>query len=266
MENAQTKALAPIDEVRGSLQQMESQFRMALPPQIGVEKFTRVVMTALQVSPSLLNCDRRSLFAACVKAAQDGLLPDGREGALVPYGGEVQWIPMVGGILKKVRNSGDLASIASQLIYSNDPFRYWVDDEGEHLTHDPKLFEDRGRLIGTYALAKTKDGHTYIEVMTSAQVQAVKACSKAKTGPWSGSFELEMWRKTVIRRLSKRLPMSTDLEQTISRNDDLYDLSKADEVQPEKGKKIAEMIGQELPKEPEKADWEKEAEKYGIMK
>lgn len=246
---------------------MESQFKMALPQKIGVEKFTRVVMTALQTNPSLLNCDRRSLFGSCVKAAQDGLLPDGREGALVPYGNEVQWIPMVGGILKKVRNSGDLASIASQLIYSNDAFRYWVDDEGEHLTHDPELFEDRGRLIGTYALAKTKDGHTYIEVMTSDQVQAVKNCSKAKNGPWAGSFELEMWRKTVIRRLSKRLPMSTDLEQTISRNDDLYDFNNTGDVQSEKGKKIAEMIASEpAAKLPEKAEWEKDVDKLGIMK
>jgi recombination protein RecT len=235
------KALAPIDEVRGSLVQMESQFKMALPPHVTVERFTRVVMTALQTNSSLLGLDRKSLFASCVKAAQDGLLPDGRQGALVPFKDKVQWMPMVAGILMKVRNSGDLASISAQVIHEKDSFKFWTDDSGEHLTHEPLLFGERGSVIGVYALAKTKDGAIYIEVMTSKQVADVKAVSRASNGPWNGPFEHEMWKKTAIRRLSKRLPMSTDLEQTLRRDDDLYDFNR--EVSQEKGNKLAEMIG-----------------------
>ena len=59
--------------------------------------------------------------------------------------------------------------------------------------------------------------------MTEKQVTDVKNVSRSKdSGPWSGPFAEEMWKKTVIRRLSKRLPMSTDVEDTIRRDDDLF--------------------------------------------
>jgi recombination protein RecT len=51
----------------------------------------------------------------------------------------------------------------------------------------------------------------------------IKNVSRSKdSGPWSGDFQGEMWRKSAIRRLSKRLPMSTDLEQTIRADDEIF--------------------------------------------
>ena len=220
-----SKALQPIDEIRTAINSMTPQFKAALPPQVNAEKFVRVVLTAVQQSPALMQCDRKSLYGAAMKAAQDGLLPDGREAAIVKFGDQAAYMPMIGGILKKIRNSGELSSITSQVVYEKDKFTYHVDLDGEHLKHEPNLFGDRGNPIGVYALAKTKDGGVYIEVMTVEQVMAVKKVSRSKdSGPWAGAFESEMWRKTVLRRLSKRLPMSTDLEGVLRRDDDLYDI------------------------------------------
>jgi hypothetical protein len=47
-----------------------------------------------------------------VKLAQDGLLPDGREAAVVMFGNKAQAMPMIAGILKKVRQSGEVAKSA----------------------------------------------------------------------------------------------------------------------------------------------------------
>lgn len=222
-----SKALAPIDEVRQQLTAMVPQFKMALPAHITPEKFMRVVLTSLQNSPDLLQCDRRSLYGAAMKACQDGLLPDGRESALVKFGDKVQYMPMIGGILKKVRNSGELASITSQVVHEHDKFRYWVDADGEHIEHEPNLFSDRGRMIGVYALAKMKDGAVFVEVMTMADVDAIKSVARSKGGPWSGPFASEMIKKSSLRRLAKRLPMSTDLDQVITRDDEMYDFSQS---------------------------------------
>lgn len=244
-QKTQAPAVKPVDEFRKALGAMEGQFKVALPKQIDPDKFARVVMTAVQQNPALLEAPRPSLFNACMQAAQDGLLPDGRQAALVTFkskedGTLVQYMPMLAGILKKVRNSGELAMITAQIVCEKDKFRYWIDDKGEHVKHEPLLVGDAGGRIGVYALAKTKDGHAYIEFMTVDQVLAVKAVSKAKSGPWQGSFEDEMWRKTVIRRLAKRLPMSTDLEQVIHRDDDMYDFDA--EAKPNKGKKLEAML------------------------
>ncbi len=224
----------PLSQVRTEIVKMEEQFKLALPPQIDPARFTRIVLTAIQQNRDILLADRHTLWNSCMKAAADGLLPDGREAALVTYkikgNPVVQYLPMISGILKKVRNSGELASIASHIIYEKDEFKFWVDELGEHVSHNPNLFaDDRGERLGAYAVARTKDGFTYIEVMNESQIDAVRNVSKAKDfGPWSGPFADEMRRKTVLRRLSKRLPMSSDLEQVINRDDDFYDFTPTD--------------------------------------
>lgn len=215
--------LAPIDEVKKNISVLTPQFKAALPPHVSVEKFVRTVLTAVQTTPALVSANRQSLYSAAMKCASAGLLPDGKEAALVPFGQEVTHIPMVMGLLKQVRNSGELSSITAQLIYANDKFSYKIDSDGEHLEHEPLLFGDRGELLGVYALAKLKDGAVYVEVLTAKQVGDIRNISKAKNGPaWSGAFVSEMWKKSAIRRLCKRLPISTDREAPAldSENDD----------------------------------------------
>lgn len=229
----ETKKITPLQEVRQTMEskEMREQIKMALPAHVPVDKFIRVSVTAISNDPKLLSADRRSFYNACMKAASDGLVPDGKEAALVTFGEQVAYMPMVSGILKKVRNSGELASITSQIVHKNDKFKYWIDSDGEHINHEPLMFDSRGEAIGVYALAKTKDGAVYIEVMDKAQVMSIRGIAKSKT-VWDGAFGPEMWRKSAIRRLAKRLPTSTDLDQVIDRDNDLYDL----EVKPEEQK------------------------------
>jgi recombination protein RecT len=248
-----SKQIAPIDALKKDLQAMQPQFKMALPSHIPVEKFLRVAQTAIQTNPNLVTATRHSLFSACMKLAQQGLLPDGKEAAIVTFKNKqgeniAQDMPMVAGILKKVRNSGELASITSQLVYEKDTFKYWVDADGEHLNHEPNLFGERGKVIGVYALAKTKDGAVYIEVMTADQVKAIKNASRSKdSGPWAGAFEHEMWKKSAIRRLSKRLPMSTDLEVTVTADDNLYDV-QPEQTEPTPEPPPAKVVKKNSPK------------------
>lgn len=217
---------------------MEGEFQAGLPPHMPKERFMRVVLTAVNGNPDLLDADRRSLFEAAMKAAQDGLLPDGREGALVIYNTKiskqnekpekwikkVQWMPMVQGILKKVRNSGELKSISAHVVYEKDKFTYKLGDV-EIIEHEPFLDGDAGKPLMAYAIAWTKDGGIYREVMTIKQVEQVRSVSKAKDGPaWKNWWD-EMAKKVTLRRLSKRLPQSTDLDDLLRRDDDLYDFS-----------------------------------------
>lgn len=217
-----------ITEVRSQFDRMRGEIAAVLPPQVTPEKFMRVALTAIQQNPSLLNGERRSLFAAALKCAQDGLLPDGREAAFVSYGKTVAYLPMAAGVLKKIRNSGELLSLSTNVVKKADTFRYWIDDAGEHITHEPNvLAEDRGETIAAYAIAKTKDGGVYTEVMSRGQVEQVRQVSRAKdSGPWKDWYD-EMARKTVLRRLAKRLPMSTDLVQVLEHDNENYDLRGA---------------------------------------
>jgi recombination protein RecT len=230
-----TNAVAPIEALRGTLTKMQPEFTAALPPQISPDKFIRTTLTAVQMQPELLNADRRSLFGAVMKSAQDGLLPDGREAALVIFrskgGAQVQYMPMIGGILKKLRNSGELASISAQVVYENDQFDYHLGDD-EKIEHKPQLFGERGKPIAVYAIAKTKDGAIYREVMSVEEVERVRSVSRSGNGgPWSQWWG-EMAKKTVIRRLCKRLPSSADLDQMLMHDNENYDLRRTPDATP----------------------------------
>lgn len=220
---------------------LEPQVAAVLPEQITPKKFMRVVMTALVRNPELsaIEC-RRTLLTAAVQAAQDGLLPDGREGAFVifntnvakrgetkRYEPRVQWMPMVAGIRKKIYNSGEVLSLTSQVVFEGDEFKHWTDDAGEHLLHKPNYdAENRGKPKLAYAIARLKGDATVIEVMSAKQIGFVQQSSKSGDfGPWQDWPE-EMWRKTVVKRIAKSLPMDTDIQRALDRDNELYELKR----------------------------------------
>lgn len=221
----------PRDErtiLRNQLTKMAGEFRMALPSHISPEKFQRVIMTAVQQDPDILLADRRTLLMAATKCAQDGLLPDKREAAFVIFNTKIkengqdkwvkaaQYIPMLAGLQKRARNTGQIAGIIAQMVYENDEFIRKPDDFDTPVHHrPPPLGQSRGKPLGAYAIAKLKDGTVVSEVMDADEIAKVAAVSRSRdrngnaVGPWK-DWQDEMWRKTVFRRLSKWLP--TDAE------------------------------------------------------
>ena len=149
---SEPRKLTPIEAFRKEATSMEREFSRALPPHIPTERFMRVVTTAVQTSMAsnsmnLLECNRRSLWQACMKAAQDGLLPDGREGAVIRYRDDAQWVPMVAGIRKKARNSGEISTWDVHCVYKNDAFKLRLGD-APSIDHTYDLSTPRGDLIG----------------------------------------------------------------------------------------------------------------------
>ena len=207
-------------EVRSAIEKMAPQFKAALPAHVPVERFVRTTLTAVQTNPQLMQADRRTLFAAATKAAQMGLMPDGREGAIVTFKDQAQWMPMVAGIMKLVRNSGEISTWSVQAVYENDQFDFCLGDD-EHITHKPTL-ASRGKMIAVYSIVTMKDGEKSREVMSVEDVNSIRARSRSgNSGPWVSDFA-EMAKKTVVRRHAKRLPLSTDIDGVIREDDDLF--------------------------------------------
>jgi recombination protein RecT len=248
----------PVAELRVQLNAMEDQFKSALPAHMPVERFMRVVMTAIQNNPELSECERRSLWNAAMKAAQDGLLPDGREGAMVvrkdfKTGKKLaNWQPMIAGIRKKARNSGEISTWDAHVVHENDAFEFELGDD-PFIRHKPAL-ENRGKIIAAYSICVLKDGEKTREVMPIGEIHAIrdradawKAFKKGliKSTPWN-SDEGEMCRKTVARRHSKVIPMSSDLDDLIRQDDDLYSFGEAAEdakaVEPPRRKSIGDRL------------------------
>jgi recombination protein RecT len=212
----------PIVKLQDQFTARQNQFQMALPPHMSADRFIRVVMTAVQLNPDLLACERTSLFNAAMKCAQDGLLPDGREAALVPFKSKCQYLPMYGGLLKKFRNSGQFKWVTAGIVYEGEQYEHFIDETGEHFKHVPGDHDGKGdrKIRRVYALATTKDGGSFIADMPLADINKRRNESRAsrEDAPWS-KWPDEMMKKTAIRVLSKLLPMSSDIDELIRRDE-----------------------------------------------
>jgi len=227
MTQSQLSVPARISDLRSDLGRMTREFEVALPPQIPVDRFVRTIVTAVQMEPTLLEADRRTLFSSCMKAAQDGLLLDGREAGLSVYKNRetglktVSYMPMVGGILKKIRQSGEISSIRAHVVHEGDDFDFELGDN-ERIQHKPNLLQP-GKPVAVYAIAKFKDGDIQREVMSVPQIEKIRAkATGIGKACWASEWG-EMAKKTVIRRLAKRLPSSTDLDQVLASESGNYE-------------------------------------------
>lgn len=200
-----------VQGMRELLERSKGQIALALPKHLTPERMMRVALTAIQTSPQLLDCDPRSVIGAVVQAAQLGLeVGVMGQAYLVPYKQTAQLIVGYRGLLALARRSGELASFEARVVRRGDVFEFEYGTEAR-LRHKPSLDAD-GPVVAFYASARLKSGEHVYEVMTKAQVDAIKSRSRASgNGPWVTDYD-EMGRKTVARRLLKWLPVSIELQ------------------------------------------------------
>lgn len=193
-----------------------------LPPHVPVEQFTRTAATALVRDSDLQFADKQSLVLALTQCAGDGLLPDGRDAALIvrntknrkgQYEKRVVYMPMIDGLLKRARQSGQVSSIFSDAVYAADEFKRWSDERGKHFKHTSNDTDKHGELRLVYAAARLKNGDFLMEVMTRGEVDAIRKEVKTagkESSPWQKQYR-EMAIKTVTKRFCKRLPGAAEI-------------------------------------------------------
>lgn len=181
------------------------------------DRMVKIALTAAAKNPKILDCSRESVLMSIMQAAELGLEPGGAlgEGYLVPYGSTCQFIPGYRGLISLARRSGQIISIEAHLVREGDEFDFSLGLEPT-LVHRPNLEkEDLGAIRFVYAVAKIRGGGTQHEVMSKAEIEAIRKRSRASgSGPWVTDYG-EMARKTVIRRLFKYLPVSVEMARAL---------------------------------------------------
>jgi recombination protein RecT len=200
----------PLVILRERLEARRPELRHALTD-ITPDQFIRAVTTSAQVNPDIQACTWQSVWLACLRACRDNLLPDGVEGAIVPYKTTATWIPMYQGLLRRFRRSGQFKAVLADCVRDGDTFRHFVDETGPHIYHEPSgNFE--APIVKVYALATTKEGGIFVTVLPIAEADKIKRMSRATRddAPWK-MWPEEMYKKTALRRLSKVLPSGRDI-------------------------------------------------------
>lgn len=215
------------EKLRTDLEARATEFSSQLPPSMPKEKFLTAALAAARNEPKIMLAERRSVFIALIMAAQDGLLPDGREGVITLFNTKgviiAQWNPMIYGLRKRARELDGII-IDAQVVYEADDFAVEFGDN-PRITHHLKFGKDRGAGIGAYAVFHHPgQGILHREVMSRDEIDATKAQSRAKNSLMWTRFWTEGWRKTVARRGIKTVPVSYDLMRIATRDDAFTDL------------------------------------------
>lgn len=231
--------LTPIGQICQTIDKMEGSLNENLQGTgISVKRFLATAKTAVQTHADkdrLASADRNSLYLAIKKAATDGLMPDNREAALVVYGNQVQYQPMVQGLVKLARQSGEIESIGAYIVYADDEFTYRVGIDSlpvHQAGGDNGWFSaNRGEAIGAWAYVKLKSGD-YLEpvMLTKERIDRIAKRSKMAKNydPKQGLDWEEFWKKAAIRNILKYAPKSTQLDRAMAQVDDEFDLGAED--------------------------------------
>lgn len=218
--------IKPIDRFKQELGLRESMLKDLLPKGMSVQKFQAIVVSAVADNMDLLDCDRASLLKSCLQAAELGLSLNksmAEADILKVYNGktkrfDAQFRPRYKGLMKLALQSGEVMKIESRIVYANDQFEV---EEGiePRIIHKHGL-GSRGEMIGAYCVWKLRNGEAQFEVMSKEEIEAIRDRSSSKmkdgtvVGPWK-TDPAEMWRKTVVRRATKYMPLSTEAARAV---------------------------------------------------
>ena len=200
------------------IEAMKPEIARAIPRHLNPDRVARIAVTVMRRTPKLAECTPASFLGALMTCAQLGLEPGPLGHAyLVPYGNEVTFIAGYRGLVDLARRSGQVSSVQARVVRQGDQFDYAFGLEPK-LEHKPTADADKP-VTHAYAVIRLKDGGVDFDVMTKAEIEAVRARSRAaKSGPWVTDWA-EMAKKTVLRRLLKTAPMSVEYQQAVANDE-----------------------------------------------
>jgi len=224
-------------------------------------KFLGAVAYCFQAVPKLADCEKWTLIQAFMKMAELGLFPStvSGEAYILPYYNgttkrlEAQFQLGYKGIITLLYRAG-ITSVYSDIARENDKFEVrWGTDPG--IIHNYALSK-RGKPIGGYVVV-TINGEKIFKYMGEDEILKFKEFSKskdAKSSPWDpkNDPELNMWKKTVIKQISKTLPQTEQLSKAIAYDNEDGDIKEfvRNQIKEKAAQETGFKMESLMPKEP----------------
>jgi recombination protein RecT len=229
-------------EVKKLLEDNAAAIKERLPKHLTPDRMLKVSLTIIHKTPLLQECTTSSLVQCVLDAAELGLEPGSALGHcyLVPYKRHDKktnknWMEaqlQVGykGFIELSLRSGRTVDVDADVIHEHDT---WSAERGtdSKLKHIPN-FGKPGGMVAAYAVATLANGVKKYAIVSKAQVDSIRARSKASSsGPWVTDYE-EMAKKTAVRRLSKLLSLSPELARAVEVDEQDFVEVQAVELEP----------------------------------
>ena len=183
-------------------------------------RFLSGVVSAVQRTPKLLECEPVSVINSFMTMAQLELMPSDVSGEayVLPYKNVAQFQLGYQGLITLFYRSG-AKDVNAEIVYKNDSFKF----VNGQVQHEPDVFNDnRGEAIGAYVIVTVQGGGKVAKVMSKKDILAIAAkfskSYKSSHSPWdvANDPELWMWKKTVLKQVAKLVPKNQTIVHAIS--------------------------------------------------
>lgn len=195
-------------------------------------RLIRIAYNAIVYDEKLRKCTQASLVGGVMEALKLGLTLGGpmQEAWLIPFNdnrsGTVVATFIVGyqGYRNIIDRGRAVLAMYPRIVHNNDTFSYRLGD-------DPRIFHEapfnhvarEADVRAAYCVATLRGNVKEREVMEKAEIDAHRKRSRAaNSGPWVTDYPA-MAQKTVIRKMAKYLPKSSELLQRALDLDDRAD-------------------------------------------
>lgn len=220
-EKGQGVTANPTYAMKQIIIKMKNDINTALPIQLTYKRFQSVALSTFNANKKLQSCEPITFISAMIQSAHLGLEPNTPLGQayLIPYNDngveKVQFQIGYKGLMELANRSGKIKTMYANEVRSNDKFEIDYGLE-QKLIHQPLLNGDRGEIIGYYAVYHLEpNGHSFVYMNKDEILNHGKKYSKSfEGGFWESEFD-SMAKKTVIKRLLKYAPLSTEMKKAV---------------------------------------------------
>ena len=201
---------------------------------VTMEKFMVTVENMVRKNDKLLECDRGSLFATILTAAEFGLEPNTPAGLswIIPYkdgkrGGGLfaQWQIGYQGVCHLLYRNPRVKKIISELVFTNDVFeRKMGDDFNWHFKFQPGPDGNRGSRRAVFAVIHLEGTEPLFTYLSAGEMAEIKSKSK-NPGLYEPSADPQgwMWKKAAIKQCAKLAPKESAMAQNAINLDSMID-------------------------------------------
>ena len=221
-ENQQTKQVTTaeyLNQIQEALMKQIAEKVGAMPEGFNKDRFILNCITLIRdmlkdkkKRENLNGISADSIALCMIKGAFLGLDFLSGECYAIPYGGEMNFQTDYKGEIKvcKKHSIQPIKDIFAKVVREGDLYDEGVEDGKQKLVFKPLPFNN-GKMIGAFAIVTYTDGSMLYESMSADEIEGVRQnYSKEKdSDAWKKSSG-EMYRKTVIRRLSKYIEKDFD--------------------------------------------------------
>ena len=209
------KELSTKDTFSGQLSTALAEVKDALPKDLNVARFVNNAVAVMNENTQLQDFAKANgtaqIKAGLIKGAYLGLDFMNKEAYLVPYGKTLNFMKSYTGAVKlcKKYSIRPIKDIYAKLVREGDDYGVEIINNEPKITFKPKPFNN-GKIQGAFAVACFTDGGIQYEEMSLEQLEKVRNCSKMKTGTVWSQWTDQMYLKSVLHRLCKRIEIDFD--------------------------------------------------------